>query len=86
MSIKPHLDAIAREIGLEDPAHQPAQPRGIFALLGDMENAIHAMQGRRFSLFVLRADDLQAVISAMKCAQIVQAQQQQQQKQQRGRS
>ncbi len=77
MSIKTHLDAISAHVALEDAAHQPKQKRGIMALLGDMESAIHAMQGRRFSLFVLRSDDLDAVMGAMKCAEIIQAQQKQ---------
>jgi hypothetical protein len=70
-----HLRAVADHIGLEAEAHQPDK-RGIMALLGDMESAIHAMgEKRRFTLFVLRRDDLEAVIGAIKCARWAQEQQ-----------
>lgn len=75
-----HLRAVADHVGLEAAAHVPPK-RGIMRLLEDMESSIHGMgEGRRFTLFVLRRDDLEAVLGAIKCAQIVQ-----QQKQQKGR-
>ncbi len=75
-----HLRAVADHVGIESEAHQPAK-RGVLRLLEDMESSIHSMgDGRRFTLFLLRRDDLEAIIGAIKCAQFVQ-----QQKQQKGR-
>lgn len=59
--------------GLDDPDHQPGK-RGIMRLLGDMEDHIHAMGARRHSFFVLRKDDLEAVLGAIKCAEWAQKQ------------
>ena len=70
-----HLRAFADHIGLEAEAHQPPK-RGIMRLLDDMQDQIHAMgDARRHTLFVLRRDDLEAVIGAIKCARWAQEQQ-----------
>ncbi len=69
-----HLEQIGKIVGVESPDHKPAK-RGVMQLLEQIETAIHTMaEGRRFTCFVLRRDDLEAVIGAIKCAQIVQAQ------------
>lgn len=67
------LAAIADRIGLDDPAHQP-EKRGILRLLGDMETSIMGMGSRRHVLFVLRKDDLEAVLGAIKIAEWAQSQ------------
>lgn len=67
------LATLSDRIGLDDPAHQPER-RGILRLLGDMEDQIMAMGSRRHALFVLRKDDLEAVLGAIKVAEWAQKQ------------
>lgn len=67
------IESVADRIGLDDPAHQPER-RGILRLLGDMQDQIMAMGSRRHALFVLRKDDLEAVLGAMKVAEWAQNQ------------
>lgn len=67
------LAALADRIGIDDPAHQP-EKRGILRLLGDMQDQIMAMGPRRHVLFVLRKDDLEAVLGAIRIAEWAQSQ------------
>lgn len=68
--LQPHFDAIANAYGLDQPLHKP-DPRGALQLASDLESvAVHcATTGRRFSLFVVSASDVEAAMGLVKIVQ-----------------
>lgn len=67
--LAPHFAAIARAIGVNDPAHKP-EPRGVMQLISDLEESVDRAAESRFTLFVVKATDFEAIMALRRIAEI----------------
>jgi hypothetical protein len=68
-------DFIIRSCGIDDPLHKP-EKRGILALVRDLETSVGgcASSGHGHALFVLRKDDIEAILGLQKIVAWAQSQ------------